>query len=339
MDPSYLMLQRRLCFLVGVFVFFIATDTAWGFSSKTNQVIRKEISGGIHPATALFSRSSPLGFGWGQLFQKSYSKAPDITSYRTGESAFPWIFTGRCIFVPSLIKVDEQAANSSNDNLFVLNLFGWTLGGTVALEYDDSPVGYYREWVKLGGLAVYPRRSTTQQSLLIGQFGSRLYVSRPEAEVLCERVWGLVANKGASIQFLDEQDCNNSPIRLVQSTNTRGDSIALTASGWNHVRKSGGVSFEKLSLLVWTPTIKAIWCCLLRFPLSFYRDNSKEDEDGDNLLPLHRLRLSGRVRPTRIDAETTGATSLPKSQKTMYFGLGLAVENLIIEISPPVSGP
>eukprot|EP00977_Amphora_coffeiformis_P014100 scaffold3851_cov162-Amphora_coffeaeformis.AAC.3 len=333
MDPSTFFGVRRMCCLVSVWVILATTDQSWGFSQKTVPIqAKKDVVG---TGTALFS--SPFSFGLDQLFRQTQSRKPDIASYQNGESAYPWRFTGRCIFVPSLVKVNKQDADLTNKNdLFVLNLLGWTVGGTVALEYDDSPVGYYREWVKLGGLAIYPRRSAAQQSLLTGQVGSKLYVSRPEAEVLCERVWGLVANKGASIQFLDNEDRNH--IRLSQSARSSGDLVSLKASGWNHVRKSGGVSFKNLSLLVWTPTIKAIWAGLLSFRVSPLSDDAQDKENGDDLLPLHRLRLSGCVRPARIDWDTTDTTMLPEPQ-AFYFGLGLAVENLVIEISPPIPDP
>ena len=55
------------------------------------------------------------------------------------DSAYPWCFTGRLWFRPSLVRTPSNLPPSVS----VVSLLGWTLGGVVALEYDTSPVG---EW-------------------------------------------------------------------------------------------------------------------------------------------------------------------------------------------------
>ena len=75
-----------------------------------------------------------------------------------------------------------------------VSLFGWTVGGVVALEYDESPVGPYREYVSMG--AVVTKRGA------LGQWGSRLYVSSAPAEAICKEVWGVPAET-AEIEFVE----------------------------------------------------------------------------------------------------------------------------------------
>ena len=239
--------------------------------------------------------------------------------------------TGRCIFVPSLVQNDSS--NLPNSDLVLLNVAGWTVGGTVVLEYDSSPVGYYREWVTLGGLALYPRQTGDQQSFLVGQFGSNLYVSKPQAQTLCETVWGLIA-KGANIQLVEQAD--GQPCVALESTQGPGTKrLALTASGWENAKKGSILSFKNVGLL-WTPTIKAIWTCLLQLPRGQKApDNNGDEKNSFVSLPLNRLRLSGNVRPAKFDIR-----SAPNEQSSaIYFGLGLAVEDLVIEISPSIADP
>ena len=64
------------------------------------------------------------------------------TSNENGlDKDYPWCFTGRLWFRPALVKVQDSNTQGLDRIISVLNLFGYTLGGTVALEYDTSPVG------------------------------------------------------------------------------------------------------------------------------------------------------------------------------------------------------
>ena len=67
-------------------------------------------------------------------------------------------------------------------------------GGVVSLEYDESPVGPYYEYVTMGSL-VYKRG-------FLGQWGSRLFVSTQPAEEVCRRIWEVPAEQ-AEISFVD----------------------------------------------------------------------------------------------------------------------------------------
>lgn len=88
-----------------------------------------------------------------------------------------------------------------------LSLWQLSLGRYLVLEYDTSPVGSYREWVVLGGLPLYTRQ-TSSSSSCVSQFGSALYVSKPAAESLCQRTWGLTA-QGAAVQFAEDNSDND----------------------------------------------------------------------------------------------------------------------------------
>jgi len=98
---------------------------------------------------------------------------------RSTDADYPQNFTGRLWFSPSLVKVKDDLKPGSD--VTILSLFGYSLGGTVTLEYDTSPVGPYREYVTMSALAM--------KGGCIGQWGSRLYVSTQEAEDVCRYVF------------------------------------------------------------------------------------------------------------------------------------------------------
>ena len=245
------------------------------------------------------------------------------------DPAFPYKFKGRCIFVPSLVRLPED--NNLPSGISVLNLAGWTVGGTVVLEYDESAVGYYREWVDLGGLALYTRQSPQGQSFLVGQYGSNLFVSRPEAEELCVNVWGLVA-KRADIEFSEQTRSGVCELQRNETAPT-GSNPILSTFGWKELWKHGRLSFSGLNLL-WTPTIKAIWTCLGRLP-------SSSVDTQQPLLPLHRLRLAGRVGLSRfntLDEADADSHKFSWPKQRISLGVGLTVEGLVIEITPEIPG-
>lgn len=172
-----------------------------------------------------------------------------------------WVFTGRAWFRPAIQQVKTQPKEVS-----FLSLFGWTLGGLVCLEYDDSPCGAYREVVDMGSVVV--------RGGAIGQWGSRLCVSSQEAEELCRAVWGVPAEL-RKITF----EGSGSGLRCSTSSND-----AVEVRGWEALRLSEKESGLTVSLpgrlpIWWTPAIKSLW-----LPLRF-----AEDEGGLN---LHRIFLS-----------------------------------------------
>ena len=289
-------------------------------------------TGYMLPSTKIFNNDRV------RLWQQTSSSTDDgarVTSTtalsQDVDPAFPYKFKGRCIFVPSLVRLPED--NNLPSGISVLNLAGWTVGGTVVLEYDESAVGYYREWVDLGGLALYTRQSPQGQSFLVGQYGSNLFVSRPEAEELCVNVWGLVA-KGADIEFSEPKD--GGVCELQRSEPARaGSNPILSTFGWKDLWKPGRLSFSGLNLL-WTPTIKAIWACLGHRP-------TESEDTQEPLLPLHRLRLAGRVGLSRFntvdDEVDADSDEISWPRQKIAFGVGLTVEDLVIEISLEIPDP
>lgn len=97
------------------------------------------------------------------------------------DEAYPYLFEGRLWFRPAIVRVPEQLPPSVQS----INLFGYSIGGVVSLEYDESPVGPYYEYVTMGSL-VYKRG-------FLGQWGSRLFVSTQPAEEVCRRIWEVPA--------------------------------------------------------------------------------------------------------------------------------------------------
>jgi hypothetical protein len=87
-------------------------------------------------------------------FSLTTSKVEMKSTTNHGTVEYPWRFSGRLWFRPSLVPVptSENQKPSPPPPVSILSLFGWTLGGVVALEYDDSQVGPYREYVTMGAI-------------------------------------------------------------------------------------------------------------------------------------------------------------------------------------------
>jgi len=253
---------------------------------------------------------------------------------------YPNVFTGRLWFSPSITKISSHGKLPPSDSeVKLLNLFGYSLGGSVALEYDSSPVGRYCEYVTMTGL-VYKRGS-------IGQWGSRLYVSTQEAEDVCKDIWGVPAEV-ANITF--------SEARVEQHTNECGEECTLQVTsppnpfaqseriqsihveGWKNTRivtpqewnaSPNGPERVGNVPVFWTPTIKALWAPWILFSSALSNSNS---------LPLHKLRLSAsaiRLKWTGFSPRRSLKQEIaPSDLQTlgMPLGLGLVVDNVLIEI-------
>lgn len=235
---------------------------------------------------------------------------------------YPHVFTGRLCFLPSIVKVKSTPGASVQS----LSIFGYSLGGVVALEYDTSPVGYYREYVTMSSLVV--KRGC------IGQWGSRLYVSTREAEEVCQKLWGVPAEM-ANIEFIEtgnKLEISRPPNPLSPNSQTQNIAIA----GWKNTRiltkeelnttsnRFGGIN------ILWTPTIKALWLPIIPFESSIGK-NETEDR-----LPTNKLRLAASA----IRLHYFGFQRNPKNDdysEDMYnlgvpLGIGLIVDNVSIEI-------
>jgi len=232
---------------------------------------------------------------------------------------YPYQFSGRLWFSPSLVRRPEKGPPVD-----ILSFFGYTLGGIVALEYDTSPIGPYREYVTMSALVT--KRGA------IGQWGSRLYVSTKDAEDICRKIWGVPAEM-ANITFLEKNDrlkVSSFPDPEGRVDNTQN----IVVDGWGKTRivnnsKDETKRWGGLSVL-WTPTIKALWSPFVPFPIE---NESPED------LPQHKLRLSSsaiRVRWSGFGSNTKADFDSEEKieNSRISLGVGLVVDNVLIEIGP-----
>ena len=257
-----------------------------------------------------------------RLYPPNNNMAEDVEEY-------PYSFEGRLWFRPSLVRVEETKKVASVVNC--VTVFGWTIGGVVALEYDDSPVGPYKEYVTMGSIVRTPSS--------IGQWGSNLYVSTKKAEQVCQQIWNVPAQY-ANIQFTDNNTNNNnqeeqSTLTIIQppssndnNNNSKLDNIQL--NGWSQTQickertRGGPIKIP----IVWTPSIKALWA---PFFWSKKNDDNEDNDESQKRLPWHQLRLSaGAIRIVWCPQK--------QLQETKTLGIpipfGLAVDNVLIEISP-----
>ncbi len=247
---------------------------------------------------------------------------------------YPYSFEGRLWFRPSLVRVGKNTMTSTSsifpeqrigDDPVVqcVSLFGWSIGGVVALEYDDSPVGPYREYVTMG--------SIVRTSSSIGQWGSNLYVSTKQAEKVCQQLWNVPAQY-ANIQFTDDDNLHSTltitqPPSSTNHKNKNKNKNNIQVNGWSQTQicknnKNQKIRGGPISLpVVWTPSIKALWA-----PFFWFNNNNNDDSQR---LPWHQLRLSaGAIRIVWCPQQ--------QPQKTLGIPIpfGLAVDNVLIEISP-----
>ena len=204
-----------------------------------------------------------------------------------------WRFEGRFIFAPQLVRVPDDPPDA-----YIVNLFGWTLGGVVALEYDSSIVGPYLEFVEMGALVV--------RNGAIGQWGARLLVSNEEAKDACEDVWRVPAGT-RSLDYVDEGD----------TLTVEGDDDSSKIHGWARV-KGGLRLFDWRSPalpVLWTPQIKALWAPV-KLP------SSREVD-----LDVHVLGLSATSIALRRFRDTRDVDRIP-------LGFCVAADGLRIDIAP-----
>ena len=274
----------------------------------------------IYFATS-FSRAFDLSPFTQKIFP-SRASAPKLDISVSTDPEYPHLFTGRLCFLPSIVKVKSKPGSSVRP----ISLLGYSLGGVVALEYDTSPVGYYREYVTMSSLVV--KRGC------IGQWGSRLYVSTREAEEVCQKLWGVPVEQ-ANIEFKENGDTLQIP-RPPNPGTTFKQTQDIQIDGWKNTRiltkqeyNSAPKRFGGLSVL-WTPTIKALWLPVI--PI----ESSKSINVTEDRLPIHKLRLSASA----IRLHYFGFKRDPKIEdysEEVYnlgvpLGIGLIVDNVSIEI-------
>ena len=280
---------------------------------------------------ATSSTSELKAFQWPTLPLPSFDKvqsAPSVTT--VGEcngldEEYPWRFEGRFIFRPSLVRITPSSSSPPSANL--LSLFGYSLGGSVVLEYDVSPVGPYREYVTMGGVVGIGQVSVgegNKRLLGLGQWGTDLYVSTQVAEDVCKQVWGVPAQV-ANIDFEEEGSViQDGPDREVASGR------AFKLSGWDNTRVLSAEELQQKTKrfgnipIFWTPTIKALWA-----PISFPNISNKLTQE--ELLPVHKLRLSASALRLKQ------CKRIQPSEGEIPIGLTLIVDNVLIEIGEQVN--
>lgn len=260
-------------------------------------------------------------------FLKPFTAAPAVGTENGLDDEYPWYFAGRLWFRPALVRIPSRSNDDNNNDpnppfmLSSVNLFGWTIGGTVALEYDESPVGPYLEYVTMGSLV--------RKGGAFGQWGARLYVSTKEAEQVCQDIWNVPAEL-ADITFVDDDDNDNGKL-FVESVPDKFATAQqkISVRGWSNTRVLPSSSYAEGAPkrrgglpVLWTPSIKALWApVIIPFP------GSGKNDDEENNLPLHRLRLSASaLRLTLCDQSPSDTLGIP-------LGVGLVVDNVLIEIS------
>ncbi len=275
---------------------------------------------------------------------------------KSTDPEYPYQFTGRLWFSPSLVRVpNEDNVTTSNQlvskNVQVLSLFGYTLGGTVILEYDTSPVGPYKEYVTMSSL-VFKKGS-------IGQWGSRLYVSTQEAEDVCKQVWGVPAEV-ANIEFFEKDSSNNESSQINKNSLLKvskppcpdsqlNDLQNIKVEGWGNTRilkpneydVNGNASRRYGNVpVLWTPTIKALWSPWVAGGILSHDNDTSSSNGGESNsmkeLPLHKLRLSAsaiRLSWSGLKRRLVDNVS-SKTEESMGIplGVGLVVDNVLIEI-------
>ena len=177
----------------------------------------------------------------------------------------------------------------------------------VLTEYDESPVGPYREYVTMGSLVT--KRGA------VGQWGSRLYVSTKAAEEVCQRTWEVPAEL-ADISFAEAGEA----LRVEQAPprNTDAESTTISVTGWGATRSAAaGAGLQGGIPVLWTPQIKALWAPLV--PLPSLSDNGCQ-------LNLSQLRLSAKSLRLHWCGQSAS------SELGVPLGIGLSVDGVRIEI-------
>lgn len=157
----------------------------------------------------------------------------------------PWEFQARRIYyqflaIPSetaqkycppcrKIHDGENSGNNKKSPLIILSLGGFTLGGIVCIEYENSPIGPYREVAILSSL-VGSWRSPLQLPA-IGAWASHIFVDLEDAAVYGEKFWGLPASV-VPIQFSSSGDENNAGEHTRDCDTIWFSDQAIRISGW-----------------------------------------------------------------------------------------------------------
>lgn len=306
----------------------------------------QQISHHLHSIVLPYSTTSIQAFKWPTLptFTPDFpqttndDKKASIGERNGIDPDYPWRFEGRFIFRPSLVRIsNDDDAIQPPQSVNLLSLFGYSLGGSVVLEYDVSPVGPYREYVTMGGVVGLGKVNIgdddiniNKRTLGIGQWGTNLYVSTQVAEDVCQYVWGVPAQV-ADIEFLESGDTlADGPDDDSEKKKMNNNRKSFVLSGWDNARildESNVLSSNRYGNIpiYWTPTIKALWAPILLPGIS--------NDEQEQLLPLHKLRLSASA----IRLKRCQRIQSTKEGDEVPLGLALVVDNVLIEIGERIT--
>uniref|UniRef100_A0A7S1YTW5 Uncharacterized protein n=1 Tax=Ditylum brightwellii TaxID=49249 RepID=A0A7S1YTW5_9STRA len=266
---------------------------------------------------------------------------------------YPHLFEGRLWFRPAIVSLrDNNDTNSLPSQIVPLSLFNYAVGGTVALEYDVSPDGYYLEYATMGSIVGLNSmrendewwKFKKERKIGFGQWGSKLYVSTQGAVDLCQKVWGVPAILG-DIQFgttdssglkVEVAPKEEEELGEMRSPDIKLNGWKATQSYENPSQTSSAEEDKRVYLpVLWTPTIKALW---FPFTLSLPFFSQEDDDNKESRttsppsktatkLPIHKLRLSVK------SAKLHWCPQWPSKELGIPFPVGLSVDGLRIEIS------
>lgn len=355
-------LQMTRLWQISAFYLSFCFDFSWSFlSSRTTHTKKSPLQVPHHNHLTIHNLFENL---FQQQEKESLKKSDSLEIYKNNNDLeYPWCFKGRLWFRPAIVKIPND--ESLRPPTSILSLFGYTVGGVVALEYDESPIGPYREYVTMGALV--SKRGA------IGQWGSKLYVSTKEAANICEDIWGVPAtfsniqydeesssetdnlfvtnpppkNNEGSRSSTDDKEGNGTlkkkrnelmiPFLLPKSDSS--DAIngnkdtTICVSGWKNTRvltqeelQSAQQSEQPPSLI----RIPVFWTPTIKALWAPFvplpKSEEGEDADSNGGLNLHKLRLSASALRLRFcGQDSSELLGVP-------LGLGLVVDNVLIEI-------
>ena len=135
----------------------------------------------------------------------------------------PWTFRAsriyyqfQAIHVDTAQKYGPPCCRADASPLAMVSIGGYTLGGIFCVEYEDSPIGPYREVAVLSSLmirlpSIHTNNNNGLFSLLpaIGAWASHIFVTAESAAQYGQEFWGLPATV-TPIEFLSEDDHDGS---------------------------------------------------------------------------------------------------------------------------------
>lgn len=143
------------------------------------------------------------------------------------------------------------AATSTSSPLVLLSAAGCTLGGIFCIEYDDSPIGPYREVAILSSLVAGCRSSAFLPllPLSIGAWASHIFVDSNDAAEYGARYWGLPTTV-MPIHFEKKESDDDVALMMARSScDVMFSNAGIKVSGWNCCEVSNGESKSASSWL------------------------------------------------------------------------------------------